>query len=110
MAESKLEEVKTQLQRARTALANVRNQSEAIVGRATLGAMAMGGGVVAAALDMKMPTVPGTQFPMKVAVGGIAAALGLADGAGKFSDQLASFGWGLLTTQAYDSTKKALAA
>lgn len=110
MAETKLEETKSQLQRARAYISNMRSQNEEIVGRVTSGAMTVGGGVIAAVLDQKMPHLPGTSFPTKVALGMLAAGIGCVDGAGKFSDQLASLGFGMLAVEANQTTTKALAA
>ena len=106
----KLTEAKTQLQRARAYVANMRSKNEETVGRVTSGTMTVGGGVLAALLDSKMSHIPGTSFPTKVALGAIAAAVGCVDGAGKFSDQLASLGFGLLAVEANQVTAKALAA
>lgn len=103
-------EAKSALLRARHYMQRMRTNNEAIVGRVTVGAMVAAGGVAAAVLDQKMPTVPGTSFPTKAALGGICAAVGIADGAGKFSDQLAGFGFGLLGSLAEETAKKALAA
>lgn len=110
MAETKLEETKSQLARARAYIANMRANNEQIVGRVASGAMTVGGGVLAAILDAKMPHVPGTNFPAKVALGMAAAAVGCVDGAGKFSDQLASLGFGMLAVEANQTAAKALAA
>ena len=110
MAETKLEETKSQLQRARAYIQNMRSSNEQIVGRVTSGAMTVGGGVLAAIVDAKMPHLPGTNFPTKVALGALAAGVGCVDGAGKFSDQLASLGFGLLAVEANQTTSKALAA
>lgn len=110
VAEMTPSEAKSALVRARTYLQKAKANNEQVVGRMTVGAMVMAGGVAAAVFDSKMPVVPGTAFPMKVAVGGLCAAVGLADGAGKFSDQLAGLGFGLLSSQAEASARKALAA
>ena len=110
MGETALAEARTTIQRMRTAMSNMRERGERAVGVAANGGAIVMGGISAAVIDSKFPTLPSTTFPTKVALGGLAAALGLAEGVGKHSDLLAYYGFSLLSSKAEEMTVKALAA
>jgi hypothetical protein len=110
MAETALSDARQQIQRMKSALANIREKGEHAVGVAANGGAIVMGGITAAIIDNKFPNLPSTSFPTKVAVGGLAAAVGLAEGVGKHSDLLAYYGFSLLSSKAEEMTTKALAA
>lgn len=109
-SETKLEQVKTQLQRAKHALANVREQAEHAVSLGTTALLTSAGGAGAAVLDVKMPKIPGTEVDSKLAVGSAFCAMALFDMGGEYSEQLNAIGSGMLAVSAYDAAKKALNA
>lgn len=110
MAETKLERLNAQLDRAKHALANVKEQAEHATMLGMHSLLTASGGAAAAVLDAKMPHVPGTQVDSKLAVGSALCALALFDVAGDMSEQLNSVGAGMLAVAAHEATKKALGA
>jgi hypothetical protein len=67
-----------------------------------------GGGVVAALLDAKMPTMPVTGGDSKLVVGGALVSLALMDIAGDYGEQMTEIGSGILSIVAYEHAKAAL--
>jgi hypothetical protein len=103
-------ESKRALIAARNYIAHMKEHREEIGGRLATGAMVGAGAAFAAVLDAKLANIPGTSFPMKIAVGLVFAGIGCSEGAGKYSDQVAGLGFGMLGSEAYDITHKALTA
>src|SRR5215204_1623463 len=110
MAENALTDARHTIQRMRSAMANMREKGEHAVGVAANGGAIVMGGITAAIIDNKFPTLPSTTFPTKVALGGLAAAMGLGGAAGKHSDLLSYYGFSLLASKAEQMTSAALAA
>lgn len=68
-----------------------------------------GGGVVAAVLDQKMPTMPVIGGDSKLVIGGALCGLALMDIAGDYGVQMTEIGSGILSVVAYEHAKNALA-
>lgn len=107
-SETKLEQVKNQLARAKAALGNIKEHAEHASQLGMTAILTSVGGAGAAVLDVKMPKVPGTDIDSKLAVGSALCALALFDVAGDMSEQINSVGAGMLAVAAHEATKKAL--
>jgi hypothetical protein len=71
-------------------------------------ALTAGGGVLAAVLDDKMPTMPVIGGDSKLAIGGLLVGAALLDVAGDYGEQLTELGGGCLAVVAHEHTLKAL--
>jgi hypothetical protein len=82
--------------RLKSQLDNFRETGLEIAERGANVTLTTAGGVAAALASVYLPTIPGTQVPTDLAVGGAIAALGVFDLLGGMADQCSSFGGGLL--------------
>lgn len=88
--------VRDQLQRAKAAIARMRDQTEAVAAHMSHAVLTAGGGAVAGAIRVYQPMVPGTQIPLDLALGLVVAGAGAVGAAGEWSDEAVSLGGGLL--------------
>jgi hypothetical protein len=102
--------MKQQLERAKSAIANMREGAERATQMGTNTLLTTAGGAVGGLLAIKMEKIPGTEINSCLALGTVASGMALVGAGGKMGDQLNAFGAGLLAVEAYEATKKALSA
>jgi len=105
-----ISKMKHQLERAKNAVSNMREDAERAVEMGTNTLLTTAGGAVGGVLAAKMPVIPGTEINSCLAIGTITAGLALVGAGGKMGNQLNALGSGLLAVEAYEATKKALSA
>jgi hypothetical protein len=78
-----------------------REQGLAVAERGANAGLTVVGGAGAAFAAVYMPTIPTTQVPTDLAVGGLVTALGVFDVLGGMAEQATAFGSGLLAVGTY---------
>lgn len=109
MAETKsIASYRDDLARLKKRLTNIRAEGQRF---AQLGANAVlmaGGGAASGVLRAKMPKLPGTDLDSDGVVGTILIGLAMADVAGDYSDEVASFGGGMVAARVSTVVEDAL--
>lgn len=99
-------EARDRLDRARSTIRSLRETAERAGRMTTQAALTAAGGASVALLEKKMPLIMGLDSG--VVIGAVITMAAVTDVAGDWSDELLSFGLGMLSVQAYNATKKAL--
>ncbi len=97
------------LQRAQASLKRLREEGKRVAKQGTNVIMTAAGGAAAGILSVQMPKVPNTNVDTDLALGSVLVALGVADIAGEFSEQVTALGSGMLAAATARETRKIMA-
>lgn len=109
-ADSLVLELGTKLESMKKRAAIVREKAEKVTGRGVLALSGLAGAAAAGVLAAELgeePKLPGTDIEADMAIGGVLVALGTVGMAGdKWSDELVSFGVGMMSPAIARQTAK----
>lgn len=109
MAETKtLTQYRDELQRWKKRFANIKAEGRRFAQLGANSVLMAGGGAAAGVLRAKMPNIPGTELPSDGLIGALLIGAAMADIAGEYSDEVASFGGGMVAPRVATIVETAL--
>ena len=100
MAETKsITQLRDELSRWKKRVSNIKAEGQRFAQLGANSVLMAGGGAASGVLRAKMPKIPGTELPSDGVVGAVLIGLAVADVAGEYSDEVASFGGGMVAAR-----------